>query len=206
MVFLVPETHRPLCLRRGVDEHFQAVQRQGVEISAGGNKVEPRDFVIGLLDVKPFDQEAFYLGGDLRREAPRLFQPFRQVDEARAEIGFVRGFIAVQDCAEHDDFSRAENVGGQPENAPPVDPEAEVGFFLGGKSPDGGAVESKVVPRVQEVLLVVIEHVEAPLDIGEAERYRFQAFLAFKVRAVFFFKRRWRQGLGRLSRLQVHGL
>ena len=188
VVLLVPEAHRALRLGRGVYEGLQRRQRQGMEVAAARDKLEAGDLVVGLLGGQPFYHEALHLAGHFGRYAAQFFKLLRQGHQQGAEVGFVGRLIAVQHGAEHYDLARPENVGRQPEDAAPVHAQAQVRFLLRGKAADGGAIEGQVVAGVQEIVLVVVQHVEAPLYVREADRHGLQALFLLQVVPVFLFQ------------------
>jgi hypothetical protein len=67
--------------------------------------------------------------------------------------------------------------GRQPVEGRPVDLQAEIGFLLLREAADRGSVEGQVVGALEQELLVVVEHVEAPFEIREADREGFDALL-----------------------------
>ena len=73
------------------------------------------------------------------------------------------------------------DVGRQPVERGPVEREAQVGLRLGRKAADRRAVEGQVVVRLEQELLVVVEHVEAPFEVGEAGRHRLDPALVGEV-------------------------
>jgi hypothetical protein len=98
-----------------------------------------------------------------------------------AQVALVRRAVLVADVAEDEHLAGPEDVGGQPVEGRPVDAQPQVGFGLLREAPDGRAVEGEVVGRLQQELLVVVEHVEAALEVGEAHRHGLDPLLVGQV-------------------------
>ena len=89
-----------------------------------------------------------------------------EVQQAAAEIGLVGLAVLVQHMTEDQHLAGAEDVGGHPVEGPPVDAQPQIALGDAGEPADGRPVEGQLVGLQQE-LLVVVEHVEAALEVGE---------------------------------------
>src|SRR5882724_1393589 len=88
--------------------------------------------------------------------------------------------------AEDEHFAGAKDIGWRPIERGPVDGQAEIAFALRGETADGGAVEGKVVPALDEEFLVVIEHVQTAFEVGEEDGDRLDALLVSEVLEALF--------------------
>ena len=52
-----------------------------------------------------------------------------------------------------------------------------------------GTVEGQVPSRLKKILLVVVEHVESPFDIGKAQCHGLELFLLGKIVPILLFER-----------------
>src|SRR5579862_5248504 len=186
MVLLVLEPHGALHFGRSVDELAQGIERQGVIIAAGGDEVEPHRLVVLLLRILPSKQEAL----DLRRcvEGVLLFgvELVGVVLENAADVTGIEGSILVDDDAEYQHLSVAEDIGGNPVEGAPIDTEAEVALLLRSEAADGGTVKGEVLIGTEEELLVVIEKMEATLEVGEQDSHRLDALFVGQVLEALF--------------------
>ena len=181
VVLLVAEAQGALRLGRVVDEPPQRVARQRVVVAARRDELERPGQVVLTLGVAALEEEALDLVrgvGDravLREEA--VGQPFQPA----AHVGGVRRAVALLHLAEHQHLPGPEDVRRQPVERRPVDHEAQVRFRLLREPPDGRPVERQVVGRLQQELLVVVEHVEAALEVRETHRDGLDALLVREV-------------------------
>ena len=49
------------------------------------------------------------------------------------------------------------------------------------EAPDGGAVEGQVVGRLEQELLVVVQHVQPAFEVGKADRHRLDPLLVGQI-------------------------
>ena len=198
MVLLVGEAHRALRLGRAIDELAQRVGGQGVVVAAGGDELELAGLVVAALGIDPLEEESFDLhrhvrdrlaSGCLRlRLRPvaggagsTLPQLVGELLQPAAQVGGIRGPVAVQDAGEDEHLAGAEHVGGQPVEGAPVDGQSQIGLVLVREAADRGAVEGEVVLALEEELLVVVEHVQPAFQVGEAHREGLEPLLVGEV-------------------------
>lgn len=84
------------------------------------------------------------------------------------------GFAALVDnFAEDQHLPGAEEVGRTPVEGAPVDAKAQIALTLRGKATDGGSVEGKVVPTLDQKFLVIVQHVQTAFEVAEQYCHRF---------------------------------
>ena len=119
-------------------------------------------FSIDTLEEEPFD---FVRG--VQGVALIAVQLVGVLLEDASQVGAVGLAVFVDDFAEDEHLTRAEDVGGRPVKGVPVEAEAEIALFLCGKAANGGAVKRQIVVRTHEEVLVVVEHVQAAFEVAE---------------------------------------
>ncbi len=180
VVLLVREAERALDLGRGVDEAPQRVAGQRVVVAARRDVLELARLEVAPLGVPALEDEPFDL---VRHVRDHVLLPQLRGEglEPRAQVAHVGGAVLVADVAEHEHLARAEHVGRQLVERGPVDLEPQVRLGLAREAADRGAVEGEVVRRLEQELLVVVEHVEAALEVGEAHGHRLDTPLVGQV-------------------------
>ncbi len=180
VVLLVGEAEGALHLRAVVDELAQRVAGQRVVVAAGRDELEAARLGVAALGVASLEQEALDLVRDVgddvllrQRRAERL--------EPGPDVAGVGAAVLVLDFAEGQHLARPEDVGRQRVEGRPVDGEAQVGLGLAREAADRRAVEGQVVGRLEQELLVVVEHVHPAFEVGEADRDRLDALLVPEV-------------------------
>ena len=153
---------------------------QRVVVAAGGGVLELAGLEVAPLGVPPLEDEPLDLVRDVGHHV-LLRELGGEGLEPGAQVALVRRAVLVADVAEDEHLAGPEHVGGQPVEGRPVDAEPQVGLGLAGEAADRRAVEGEVVGRLQEELLVVVEHVEAALEVGEADGHRLDALLVGQV-------------------------
>jgi hypothetical protein len=151
-----------------------------VVVAAGRDVLELARVAIPTLGVPALEQEALDLVRDVGH-ASRLGQALAERPEPRPDVADVGGAVLVLYLAEDQDLARSEHVRGQPVERGPVDGQAQIGLGLAREAPNRRAVERQVVRRVEQELLVVVEHVQPAFEVGEAHRDGFDALLVGQV-------------------------
>src|SRR5215469_584191 len=134
MILLILESHGALHLGRGVNEFTEWVQWQRMIVAAGIDKLELASFVKAPFGVSPGEKEAFDLVCRVECVALLSKEFVRVRLQYATQITGVGFAVLINDGAEDDYFSRAENVGGYPIEGAPVDSQAKVAFFLCGEA------------------------------------------------------------------------
>ncbi len=137
VVLFVLEAHGALDFSRGVDELAQRIERQRVIVAAGGNKLELAGLVIYLFGVLAGKQKALDLGGGVEGVLFLGVELVGVVFQDAAKVARVEGAVLVDDGSEHQHLAVAEDVGGNPVERAPVNAQAQVALFLGGKAANG---------------------------------------------------------------------
>jgi hypothetical protein len=181
MVLLVREAHRALRFGRRVDELTQRVTRQGVVVAAGADVLEASGLVVPTLRIAAAEQEPLDLVGRVADRAVLRVQLVRVRAQQRAHVGVITRAILLAHLAEHEHLARPEYVRRQPVEGGPVDVQPQIRFSLHREPADRRAVEREVVRRLEQELLVVIEHVQPALEIAEADRHSLDPLLLREV-------------------------
>ena len=89
--------------------------------------------------------------------------------------------LFLDDLAEYQHLARSEEIGRRPVKRAPIDSQSQIAFPLGREAADRGAVERQVVPALDQEFLVVVEHVQAALEVAEAQRHSLDALLVGQI-------------------------
>jgi hypothetical protein len=138
-----------------------------VVVATGVDVFKSGGFVVVALGIRSAEEKALDLVGGVERVAFFLVQRVGVALQDSANVRGVRCAVLVDDVAENKNFARTEDVGGSQIEGTPIHGETKVAFALGGEPANGRAVEGEVVPALDEELLVVIEHVQAALEVAE---------------------------------------
>ena len=185
VVFFVFEAKCPLCLGKVIDKELQRRIGQRVEITPIRNVLKPDIgleilFGVDVFEQKPLDFECDVTAIAFLEQIAAIF--FEQT----ADIAWVWRIVDASNEPKDHDFARTKYVARQPSKTPPVDVETQIRFALLRKSMDRRSVERQPIVRLFEELLVVIEHVKAPLEVGKTHRHRLELVLVVKITEVLF--------------------
>src|SRR5450755_5123432 len=167
MILLILEAHGALDFGGCIDEGAQGVAGQRMIVAAGADVIEPAGFVVVPLGIDALEEEALTLVGGVEGVAILLIDRVGISLQDGAKVRAIGAAILVDDFTEDHYLARTEDIGGTPIEGGPVDAEAQIALFLGGKAADGGAVEGEIIPAFGEELLVVIEHVQAAFEVAK---------------------------------------
>ena len=177
VIFLVLEAHSALHFSRRVDERAQRVAGQGMIVAAGIDVLEFGGFVIMTLGVGSFEEESFNFVGRVQRVFLLFVQIVGVGFQHAADVRGVRCAALIDNVAEHEDFARTKDIGRSPVESAPINPQAQVALALRGKAADRRSVKGQVVPALEQELLVIVEHVQPALEIGEQDGQGLDALL-----------------------------
>ncbi len=105
--------------------------------------------------------------------------------EQTANIGRVHLAFARHHVAEDENLSGTEDIRRSPIKGAPIEEEPQIALALLRESADRRAVERQIVVRLEKKFLVVVEHVQATLEVAEQHRDRFDARLVSEVSQAF---------------------
>ncbi len=168
-------------------------------VAAGVDVLELSGLVVVAFGVKSFEEETLDLVGGVQRVAFLGVTIVGELLERAADVAGERLAVAIEDVGEDEDLAGPEYVGRTPIKCAPVEREAQVALALRRKAANRRAVEREVVVRAQQELLVVVEHVQAPFEIAEEHRERFDLGLARQVAQPLFLQGVQRNALLTLS-------
>ncbi len=204
MILFVPESHCALRFGRPVDEDTQRVERKRMVVASGRHKLHLAVDTVILLGVYTRNDEPFDLGRGERRDALLLLEVGNERLEASAEVRIVRRAVAIEDRREEQHLAGTEHIGRHPADRREIDLKTQVRFVLRREASDRRAVEGEVLERVEEELLVVVEHVQSAFDVREADRHRFHFLLPLEPRDVFTLEHARRDARRAILGLPVH--
>src|SRR5262249_8263071 len=147
-----------------IDESAKGVAGQRMVVAAGVDVLELTRLVITALGVCTLEKEAFDFICRVQRVALFVVQVVRETLQHSANIGGIVRAVLVDDVAEHEDFAGTKDIGGRTIERSPIDGQGKIAFALRGESSNRGTIERKVVPALDQELLVVVEHVEAAFE------------------------------------------
>jgi hypothetical protein len=75
----------------------------------------------------------------------------------------------------------AEDVRRQPVEGRPVDRQSQVRLLLPREAADRRAVEGQIVRRLEQELLVIVQHVQPAFEVGETHGDRLDALLVVEI-------------------------
>ena len=182
MILLVLEAHRTLHLGDRIDERAQRVTGQRVIVAAGVDVFELAGLVEMTLGIEALEEKALDLVGRVERVAVFLELLLGETLQPAADVAREGRAVAIDHVAEDEHFARAEDVGRRPIECAPVQGETQVALALRREPANRRAVKRQIVGRLQQELLVVVEHVQAAFEVAEEHGDGLDALLTGEIR------------------------
>ncbi len=181
MVLLILESHRALHFGHRVDETAQWIAGQRVVVSARVHVIEPPRLRKIPLRVDPREQEPLNLVRRIQRVSVFFELLLSKQLQHTARVARIRRSALVDHIAEHQHLPGSENIRRREVKRGPVDPQPQIALPLRGKAANRRPIEREIVEALHQKLLVVIQHVEAALQIAEQNRDRLNSLLIGQV-------------------------
>src|SRR5260370_8241505 len=147
-------------------------------VASGVHVAECICLMITTVGVRTLKEECCDVLGGIQRVALFLVQVAREALQKAANVGSVGRAVLVDDISKNKNLASAKDVRRRPVKCVPANTETQVALALRRKAADGRAVNSEVVPALDEELLVVVQHVEATLQVAEQVRDSLDALFA----------------------------
>src|SRR4051812_43458670 len=155
-------------------------------IAAGVHVFKLTRLMITALGVDALEQEAFDFIRRIQRVSLLLVQRVCKALQDAANVRGISGSSFVDHFAKDQHLARAKNVCWPPIERTPVDAQPQVALSLRGEAANRGSVKSKIVPTLDQKLLVVVQHMQTTFKIAEQYGYGFDPFLVSEILEPFF--------------------
>src|SRR5690348_12903597 len=119
-------------------------------VAAGVHIFELAGFMVAAFGVSALKEKALYLIRGVERVAFFLIHLLGKNFESAANVSAIWRAALIDHFTEDQDFAGTENVRRRPIERAPVQPEAKIALTLGGKTANGRAVKSQVVPALDQ--------------------------------------------------------
>src|ERR1041385_110346 len=177
MVFFVLEAHRALHFSSRIDKFAQRIAWQGVIIAAGVHILKPASFVEFLFRIGARENESFNFVSCIERVAFFLKLLVGKSFQDAANVRRVRSALLLDDIAKNQNLARPKEVRRSPVERTPVNPQPQIALAPRSTAADRRSVKGKVVPALQQELLVVVEPVQTTFQIAEKHSHSLDSLL-----------------------------
>ena len=150
-------------------------------VAAGVHIFKFGRFMVTPLGVGTLEQKTFNFVGGIERVSFLFVQIVGIAFQQSANVRRIRRAILVDHLSKNENLSGAKHIRGGPIKRAPVHRQPQITFALRRKAADRRAVKRQVVPALDQELLVVIEHVQAALEVAEQHGNCFDALLVAQI-------------------------